>query len=193
MPFVKVGDTVHKGDIITDGSADIDEIFKYGSRDKAENYIISEVSKLYELQGETVSRKHIEVIVRQMFSRRKVKDGGDSTLSIGDVVSQSFLDHENKHTKGEPAKADPIVMGITEISLTRRSFLSAASFQHTTRILINAAVRGIEDTLVGLKENVIIGRLIPAGTGFPESPKNKMIMEVSRLADEAGRDIQSEV
>jgi DNA-directed RNA polymerase subunit beta' len=181
VPLVKVGDAVKKGDIITDGSANIDEIFKYGGREKAEHYIISEVSKLYELQGEAVSKKHIEVIVRQMFSRRKIKETGGTGLSVGDVVGIGYLEQENERAKEsakEPAKAESIVMGITEISLSRRSFLSAASFQHTTRVLINAAIRGNEDNLMGLKENVIIGRLIPAGTGFPGSPKYKMIEDV---------------
>ena len=173
-PFVKVGDAVVKGQVLTDGSADIDELFRYAGHEKAEQYIISEVSKLYELQGEPVSRKHIEVIVRQMFSRRKIKLSGDTKFSAGDVVSVTYLAEENARVKEagkEEAKADAVVMGITEISLTRRSFLSAASFQHTTRILINAAIRGTEDHLVGLKENVIIGRLIPAGSGYAESPK----------------------
>ncbi len=177
--LIKAGDKIKKGDIITDGSADIDEIFKYGGKEQTQNYIISEVGKLYELQGEAVSRKHIEVIIRQMFSRRKVKDSGDTDLSLGDTVSESYLIEVNSKSKNEEAKAEAVVMGITEVSLTRRSFLSAASFQHTTRVLINAAVRGIEDRLIGLKENVIIGRLIPAGTGFPESPKNKMIAKLT--------------
>ncbi len=179
--FVKVGDKVKKGDIITDGSADIDEVFKYGGREHAQDYIISEVSKLYELQGESVSRKHIEVIVRQMFSRRIVRDSGDSSFSVGDVVENYHFLKENEAVKargGTEAKADPVVMGITEVSLSRKSFLSAASFQHTTRVLINSAVRGTEDELNGLMENVILGRLIPAGTGFKGSPKQKLIEKV---------------
>jgi len=173
-PLVKVGDKVVKGQLLTDGSADIDELFKYAGHEKTEQYIINEVSKLYELQGEPVSRKHIEVIVRQMFSRRKVKHGGDTKLSSGDVVSAAYFSEENARVKAlgkDEAKGEAVVMGITEISLTRRSFLSAASFQHTTRVLINSAIRGTEDHLAGLKENVIIGRLIPAGSGFSASPK----------------------
>ena len=183
VPFVRVGDKVKKGDIITDGSADIDEIFKYGGKDKAEEYIITEVSKPYELQGETVSRKHIEVIIRQMFSRRIVKDPGDTSFSVGDVVEHSHVQIENEIVKKkgqEEAKTEPVVMGITEVSLSRKSFLSAASFQHTTRVLIGSAVRGNEDKLSGLMENVIIGRLIPAGTGFPGSPKSKMVEGVPK-------------
>ncbi|MEK7066101.1 MAG: hypothetical protein AAB965_00845 [Patescibacteria group bacterium] len=181
MPLVKVGDQVKKGDIITDGSADIDEVFKYAGKEKAMNYVISEVNKLYELQGESVSRKHIEIIVRQMFSRKRVKNSGNTGLSVGDLTTDFEFVNANvkaKEAGGEEAKAEPIAMGITEVSLSRKSFLSAASFQHTTRILINSAIRGTSDKLVGLKENVIIGRLIPAGTGFKGSAKYKMIQEI---------------
>jgi DNA-directed RNA polymerase subunit beta' len=181
--FVKIGDTVKKGEIITDGSADIDEVFKYGGREQAQEYIISEVSKLYELQGESVSRKHIEVIVRQMFGRRIITEPGDTIFSVGDVVENPHFLKENdavKERKGKEAEGDSVVMGITEVSLSRKSFLSAASFQHTTRVLINAAVRGTEDDLAGLMENVILGRLIPAGTGFKGSPKAAMIEKMQR-------------
>ncbi|MBI2096122.1 MAG: DNA-directed RNA polymerase subunit beta' [Candidatus Taylorbacteria bacterium] len=178
MILVKEGQAVKRGDILTDGSADIEEIFEYGGKEMAENYIISEVSKLYELQGESVARKHIEVIVRRMFSRRLVLDEGDTNLSRGDIVGLFELREENAEVRrqgGKEAKAEPVVLGITEVSLLRKSFLSAASFQHTTRVLINAAVRGNTDRLVGLKENVIIGRLIPAGTGFAGSPKAEIV------------------
>jgi DNA-directed RNA polymerase subunit beta' len=176
--FVKVGDEVKKGDIITDGSADIDELFKYAGRDKTIDYIIHEINKPYELQGENVSRKHIETVVRQMFSRKKIKNPGDTLFIEGDIVEATYLDEENARVKAEgkeEAKADPIVMGITEVSLSRKSFLAAASFQHTTRMLISSAMRGTADPLQGLMENVILGRLIPAGTGFKGSNKAKMI------------------
>ena len=183
IPFVKVGDKVKKGDLLTDGAADIDELFKYGGRERAQDYIITEVSKPYELQGETVARKHIETIVRQMFFRRKVKDQGGTTLSVGDIVDPLTVSRENEAAKergGDEAKVEPLVMGISEVSLSRRSFLSAASFQHTTRVLINSAVRGSKDSLRGLMENVIIGRLIPAGTGFKGGPKAAMIEKLQR-------------
>ncbi len=187
--LVKVGDKVKRGDIITDGSADIDEIFEYAGRERAQEYIIAEVSRIYELQGEAVSRKHMEIIVRQMFSRRHILDQGDSNFSVGDIVEQHRFEIENTRLKmagKTEAKADSIVMGITEVSLSRKSFLSAASFQHTTRVLINAAVRGNEDKLHGLMENVILGRLIPAGTGFPGSKKHQMIeaMAPKHIANE---------
>ena len=178
MVLIKSGEHVSRGDLLTDGSADVDELYKYAGKEAAQNYIIREISKPYELQGETVSRKHIEVIVRQMFSRRKVKDAGDTTLSKGDVIEPYELEVSNniaEEMSKMPAKADEVLMGITEVSLSRKSFLSASSFQHTTRVLIAAAIRGSDDHLVGLKENVIIGRLIPAGTGFEGSEKFKSI------------------
>ncbi|MEN9524185.1 MAG: hypothetical protein RL536_254, partial [Candidatus Parcubacteria bacterium] len=158
--LVRVGDKVKKGDLMTDGSADIDEVYEFGGEERAKDYVIGEVGKIYELQGETVSRKHIELIVKQMFSRRRVKDAGDTNLTEGMVVDDTYLAEENAVAKadgGLSAKAEKMVMGITETSLSRKSFLSAASFQHTTRVLIGNAVRGAEDNLTGLMENVIIG------------------------------------
>jgi DNA-directed RNA polymerase subunit beta' len=180
MSFVKVGDKVTKGQFLTDGSADISELFKYGGMEKAQEYIISEINRIYELQGASISRKHIEVIIKQMFSRLKVKDSLDENITTGDVIeSHEFaLAQERAKENGYDAPtAESLVLGISEVSLSRKSFLSAASFQNTTKILINAAIRGKEDKLVGLKENVIIGRLIPAGTGFEGSAKNEIIKE----------------
>ncbi|MFA6094795.1 MAG: DNA-directed RNA polymerase subunit beta' [Candidatus Paceibacterota bacterium] len=187
--FVKTGDAVKRGDILTDGSADLDELFRYAGKEKTEGYIIREISKLYELQGESVSRKHIEVIVRQMFSRSRIKEAGDTTFTIGDLVEKSDYLRENARVKElglEESKSGDVIMGITEVSLSRRSFLSAASFQHTTRVLIGAAVRGAEDKLVGLKENVILGRLIPAGSGFKGSKKYQMIKDVQDAGRNSG-------
>ena len=168
-PVVSVGDDVKKGHLLTDGSADILEVFKYGGKDIAANYIIREIDKVYSTQGASISRKHIEIIVRQMFSRRRISDAGGTTFSIGDIVENSELIQENgKMVKegSKEAKGNEIVLGITETSLTTKSWLSAASFQNTNRTLINNAIKGGVDDLRGLKENVIIGRLIPAGTGF---------------------------
>ena len=179
---VSVGQGVKKGEALTDGSIDLDELFRYAGREKTENYIIHEVSKPYELQGAAVSRKHIELIVRQMFSRRKIKDPGASGLTRGDVIEASVGEALNRTLKEkglEEIKSDTVIMGITEVSLSRASFLSAASFQHTPRVLIQAAIRGAKDKLVGLKENVIIGRLIPAGTGFKGGYKEKLICEAT--------------
>lgn len=154
---------------MTDGSADIGELFQFAGAEKTENYIIEEILKVYELQGATISRKHIEVIIRQMFSRSKIKDAGDTKFVAGEIAENSEIHEENmkmKEAGKEEAKAEKLVLGISEVSLTTESFLSAASFQNTTRVLIDTAVRGGVDELGGLKENVIIGRLIPAGTGF---------------------------
>ena len=147
-----------------------------------QEYIINETNKIYELQGVTIARKHIELIVKQMMSRMKITNAGDSHFTVGDVVEEWMLvkaNNELKEAGNEPAKADRLILGITETSLSRKSFLSAASFQNTTRVLINAAVRGSEDKLTGLMENVIIGRLIPAGTGFKGSNKYNAIKEFS--------------
>ena len=178
--LVKVGQEVKKGDFLTDGSADLDELFRYAGREKTEHYIIHEVSKLYELQGAAVSHKHIELIVRQMFSRRKIRNVGETTFTRGDIVEMSdymAVNDEAKEKGKEEAHGDAVIMGISEVSLSRASFLSAASFQHTPRVLIQAAIRGLEDELLGLKENVIIGRMIPAGTGFKGGYKEKLICE----------------
>ncbi len=170
QPLVKVGDKVARGDLLTDGSADINEIVKHGGKEVAEDYIVNEINKVYDLQSASISRKHIEIIIRQMFSRKKIKDAGDTTFSPGEIVEAIELIEENDRitdeNNGKIATADTIVLGITEVSLTTKSWLSAASFQNTNRVLINNAIRGGIDNLRGLKENVIIGNLIPAGTGF---------------------------
>jgi DNA-directed RNA polymerase subunit beta' len=184
--LVQVGDKVSKGDMLTDGSVDLDELFKYAGKEKTQNYIIHEITKIYELQGEPVSRKHIEVIIKQMFSRRKIKHPGETKFSQGDIVSHADFLLENELVKKadkEEAKAEALLLGITEVSLSRKSFLSSASFQHTTRMLIQNALRGTQDELKGLKENVIIGRLIPAGSGFVGSEKYKMIKELQKELD----------
>jgi DNA-directed RNA polymerase subunit beta' len=169
IPVVKAGDKVVEGELLTDGSADISEVFKYGGKDKVEEYIIREINKVYELQSASISRKHTEIIVRQMFSRRRIKDAGETNFSVGDIVENTALIEENNRVSSLgniEAKAETIVLGITEVSLRTKSWLSAASFQNTNRVLIENAVKGGVDSLRGLKENVIIGRLIPAGTGF---------------------------
>ncbi|MDQ3245039.1 MAG: DNA-directed RNA polymerase subunit beta', partial [bacterium] len=179
MPIVKAGAKIKKGELLTDGSADITEIFKYGSKELAEEYIIREINKVYELQSASISRKHTEIIIRQMFSRRKIKDAGETNFSNGDIVENTALIEENfklAKIEGKEAKAEIIVLGITEVSLRTTSWLSAASFQNTNRVLIENSIKNGMDNLRGLKENVIIGRLIPAGTGFKNnftSPKEE--------------------
>ncbi|PJC49297.1 DNA-directed RNA polymerase subunit beta' [Candidatus Nomurabacteria bacterium CG_4_9_14_0_2_um_filter_32_10] len=168
-PIVKVGQKIRKGELLTDGSADIAEIYKFGGKELVEEYIIREINKVYELQSASISRKHTEIIIRQMFSRRKIKDAGETNFSIGDIVENTAFIEENIRIvklNQQEAKAETIVLGITEVSLRTKSWLSAASFQNTNRVLIENAIKGGIDSLRGLKENVIIGRLIPAGTGF---------------------------
>jgi len=179
-PIVKPGQRVVAGELLTDGSADIGEIFKTGGAKMAQDYIVREITKVYELQSASIDHKHIEIIIRQMFSRMRVKETGDSTLSPGEIVEKIELDEENMRLEYEGlriSKGDSLVLGITEVSLTAKSWLSAASFQNTNRVLINNAVKGGIDRLRGLKENVIVGRLIPAGTGFREISDDIIIDE----------------
>jgi DNA-directed RNA polymerase subunit beta' len=169
VPIVKVGQDIQKGDLLTDGSANISEVYLYGGKESAEDYIIREISKVYELQGASIARKHLEIIIRQMFSRRKIKDAGDTSFSPGEIVEMTELLEENGAMKAQglrEAKGDLIILGITPTSLNAKSWISAASFQNTNRVLIANAVKGGVDNLRGLKENVTVGRLIPAGTGF---------------------------
>ncbi len=180
---VSKGDTVYQGQLLTDGSATLPELFKYGGQETTQDYIISEVNKIYELQGVTIARKHIELIVKQMMSRMKITASGESRFTVGEVIEEWIIVEENaklKEAGKEPAKAERLILGITETSLSRKSFLSAASFQNTTRVLINAAVKGSHDNLSGLMENVIIGKLIPAGSGFKGSKKYQMIEDMNR-------------
>jgi DNA-directed RNA polymerase subunit beta' len=181
VPMVKEGDTVVRGQILTDGSADLDELFEYAGRAMTQEYIITEASKIYELQGAPVSRKHLEVVVKQMFSRVKISEAGDTDYSVGDVVEDWEIAKAIKEMEDAGKlvpKAKEIVLGIKESALSRRSFLSAASFEQTTKILINASLRGSVDRLRGLKENVILGRLIPSGTGFAGSQKHAHITKL---------------
>ncbi|MSU74057.1 DNA-directed RNA polymerase subunit beta' [Candidatus Kaiserbacteria bacterium] len=179
--LVKQGATVEKGEFLTDGSADLEELFLLAGKERAQQYIINEITRIYELQGVSTGRKHLEVIVKQMFSRVSVTTSGDTGVSAGEIVADFEFERINKVQKevdGEPAKGKQLLLGITEVSLTRASFLSAISFQNTPRKLAEAAVSGAVDRLIGLKENVIIGRLIPAGTGFKGSKKHAMIAQM---------------
>ena len=167
--LVKQGDSVKMGQLLTDGAADLQELFRYAGKDATEEYVINEINRIYELQGASISRKHIEVIIRQMFSRRKIKNPGDTTLDQGDIVESSELTEANRRVReagGKEAVGEMVLLGISEVSLTTSSFISAVSFAQSTKVLIRTAIKGGLDKLRGLKENVIIGRLIPAGTGL---------------------------
>ncbi len=165
LMMVKDGDVIEKGTQLTEGSLDLRELYKLKGRLETQKYIIKEIQYVYSSQGQPLNDKHIEIIARQMFSRHLVKEAGDTNLLPGETIEDEVLAQANKDVKN-PAKADRLLLGITKASLTTDSFLSAASFQETSRVLIDAAVNGKIDYLEGLKENVIIGCLIPSGTGY---------------------------
>jgi DNA-directed RNA polymerase subunit beta' len=164
---VQEGDYVKRGDNLIGGSPDPHDILEVLGIEPLAEYLVSEIQEVYRLQGVKINDKHIEVIVRQMLQKVEITDGGDTTLLAGEQVDREEMDDINsKIEPGQaPAQGKPILLGITKASLQTRSFISAASFQETTRVLTEAAVQGKKDTLLGLKENVIVGRLIPAGTG----------------------------
>ena len=167
IPVVE-GDFVQKGDYIMDGNPAPHDILSIMGVEALANYMIDEVQDVYRLQGVKINDKHVEVIVRQMLQKWEISESGDTTLLEGEHVDKLEFDTANEKavSKGDrPAQGEPILLGITKASLQTRSFISAASFQETTRVLTEASVQGKKDKLVGLKENVIVGRLIPAGTG----------------------------
>ncbi|MFA5318310.1 MAG: DNA-directed RNA polymerase subunit beta', partial [Patescibacteria group bacterium] len=167
--WINDGDKVKKGDQLTEGSLDLQQYYFLCGRLLTQKYIIHDIQYVYSSQGQPLNDKHTEIIVRQMFSRVLVKDPGDTDLLPGEIVEIGIFDKTNRKTKSankKQATGDCLLMGMTKASLTTNSFLSAASFQETARVLIDAAVTGKIDPLDGLKENVIIGRLIPVGTGF---------------------------
>ncbi|MBU4216735.1 DNA-directed RNA polymerase subunit beta' [Patescibacteria group bacterium] len=167
--LVQDGDDVKKGDTLTDGSLDLQELFRYKGQLDTQKYIIREIQNVYSSQGQPLNDKHIEIISRQMFSRFFIRNSGNTSLMSGEIVESSVVDRALRQMEGgvdDTLRADRLLMGITKASLTTDSFLSAASFQETARVLIDASVTGKVDYLEGLKENVIIGRLIPSGTGY---------------------------
>lgn len=169
---VSKGDLIGKGTPLTEGHIDLKKLYKTLGQDELHRYIVREIQQIYASQGEGVNDKHIELMIRQMLSRILIVDPGDTDFVTDDVVERDrFLEanEEAKSQGGRPAQGDRLLMGITKVALSTESFLSAASFQETARVLINAAVTGKVDKLRGLKENVIIGRLIPAGTGYRKS------------------------
>ena len=164
---VQEGDWVKKGDNLISGSPDPHDILEVLGVEALAEYLVAEIQEVYRLQGVKINDKHIEVIVRQMLQKVEITDGGDTVLLAGEQVDREEMDEYNsKLAEGlAPAVGKPVLLGITKASLQTRSFISAASFQETTRVLTQAAVEGKRDSLIGLKENVIVGRLIPAGTG----------------------------
>ena len=163
------GDIISAGDEITEGSVNPHDIIRIKGVNAVKNYLLSEVQKVYRLQGVDINDKHLEVVVRQMTRKVKVEDSGDTELLPGTMIDIFDFNEENEKAElagGETAKGRVALLGITKAALATDSFLSAASFQETTRVLTDAAIKGKIDPLVGLKENVIIGKLIPAGTGM---------------------------
>jgi DNA-directed RNA polymerase subunit beta' len=170
--YVKKGDTVEVGTQITEGSWNLQDALRLLGENAVERYIMTEVQQTYASQGQSINDKHIEVIIRQMFSRCRIDESGDTPFIAGEIVSRAALQKANnkvKKAKGNLAEFVNLLLSITKVSITTDSFLSAASFQETSRVLIGAAVAGKVDELRGLKENVIIGKLIPAGTGYVQS------------------------
>jgi len=185
---VNEGDVVRKGDLLLDGSPVPHDILAILGVEELAAYLVKEIQDVYRLQGVKINDKHIEVIVRQMLQKVEVTDAGDSTYLIGEQVDREEFATSNTSLEGEglrPAVAHPVLLGITKASLQTRSFISAASFQETTRVLTEASVSGRQDTLDGLKENVIVGRLIPAGTG-------SVMKRLRRIAADRDREIMDE-
>jgi DNA-directed RNA polymerase subunit beta' len=177
--IVQPGDLVHKGQHLTEGSADPHEILEILGPAALYEFLIGQVQEVYRLQGVTINDKHIEIIIRQMLRKVRITDPGDSEYFWGEQVDRSsFLieNHRLDEAGGKPAEAEPILLGITKASLETESFISAASFQETTRVLTDAATLGKVDLLKGFKENVIMGHLIPAGTGLPAYKRLKITL-----------------
>jgi len=163
------GQVVNRGETVVDGAVDPHDILRLQGIEALTRYIVQEVQEVYRLQGVKISDKHIEVIIRQMLRRVSIVDPGDTNFITGEQVERAevMIANEAAMAAGkEPARFDNVLLGITKASLSTDSFISAASFQETTRVLTEAAIMGRKDDLRGLKENVIVGRLIPAGTGF---------------------------
>jgi DNA-directed RNA polymerase subunit beta' len=187
---VAEGDFVQKGDYIMDGNPAPHDILSIMGVEALANYMIDEVQDVYRLQGVKINDKHIEVIVRQMLQKWEILDSGDTVLLKGEHVEKAEFDEANEKAiskGGRPAQGEPILLGITKASLQTRSFISAASFQETTRVLTEASVQGKRDKLVGLKENVIVGRLIPAGTGGATTRIRRVAAERDLAVIEAAR------
>jgi DNA-directed RNA polymerase subunit beta' len=188
---VQEGDFVQKGDYIMDGNPAPHDILSIMGVEALADYMIDEVQDVYRLQGVKINDKHIEVIVRQMLQKWEIQDSGETTLLKGEHVEKMEFDAANEKALSEgrrPAQGEPILLGITKASLQTRSFISAASFQETTRVLTEASVQGKKDKLVGLKENVIVGRLIPAGTGGATQQVRRVASDRDNVVIEARRE-----
>ncbi len=186
---VHEGDEVRAGQPVAEGSLNPHDILRISGETALQNYLVQEVQKVYRSQGVDINDKHIEVIVRSMLRKVKIVDGGDTRMLPGQLIEASVFAEENEKIKaegGKIAEGSPVLLGVTKASLATESFLSAASFQETTRVLTDAAIKGKHDPLLGLKENVIIGKLIPAGTGMSRY-RNLSIEPEGQDLDDEGR------
>jgi DNA-directed RNA polymerase subunit beta' len=193
---VHEGDRVQAGDRLSEGPVNPHDILRIKGPRAVQEYLLNEIQEVYRLQGVRISDKHIGVIVRQMLQKVRIVDPGNTEFLEGEHVDRvEFLDTNAKMRQAgkKPARAEPLLLGITKASLTTRSFVSAASFQETTRVLTDAAVRGAKDNLLGLKENIIIGHLVPAGTGIHRYSDVEFLVEgapierqIEELADSRG-------
>jgi DNA-directed RNA polymerase subunit beta' len=173
------GDYIRAGEALIGGSAIPQDILRIKGEVALARYLVDEVQEVYRLQGVRINDKHIEVIVRQMMRKVKVMNVGDTDFIAEEQVDRVRFEEANRaiiEKGGKPAIAEPLILGITKASLSTDSFISAASFQETTKVLTDASIAGVTDSLNGLKENVIMGRLIPAGTGFPSYDEVKAEM-----------------
>jgi DNA-directed RNA polymerase subunit beta' len=179
--LVHNGDRVRSGEALTEGPLVPHDILRISGEEAVQNYLVREVQNVYRSQGVSIDDKHIEIIVSQMMRKVRIEDPGDTEFLPGSVVDKFRFREANKaviEENGRPARATPLLMGITKASLQSDSFISAASFQETTKVLTEAALAGRTDNLVGLKENVILGHLIPAGTGFSWYAKGRLKREI---------------
>ena len=192
---VSKNDVVQAGDRLTAGSLNLRDLMEFKGVEETQRYIMNEILRIYAAQGQDIASKHLEIIVRQMFSRVQIEDAGDSSFIIGDVVSKAAVVEENKLLEAEgkkPAEFKQQLLGITKVSIFSDSFLSAASFQNTTSVLINAATSGRIDKLRGLKENVIIGRKIPVGTGARVNAKTEPVEDKEEFENETNDSVVEE-
>ena len=189
------GEQVEKGEVICDGPADAHDILRLRGVTALTNYIVNEVQEVYRLQGVSINEKHIEVIVRQMLRKVEIKHPGDTGFLKGEQIEREHFVEENEKVLTEggiEAIGEQMLLGITKASLATESFISAASFQETTRVLTEASVTGKKDELRGLKENVIVGRLIPAGTGYAYHRDRKK-QDVASSVDELNAELIAEL
>ena len=194
--FLADGQVLEAGDVLTEGSINPHDLLKVKGVRAVQDYMLREVQRVYRLQGVEINDKHIEVIVRQMLKKIRVEDNGDADFLPGTLVD--VLDFEEKNQEliaegKEPAEGKQVMLGITKASLATNSFLSAASFQETTKVLTEAAIKGKIDPLIGLKENVLIGKLIPAGTGMKKYANIRLDTDVSPEEEEDTLDLEEDI